>query len=88
MKKRLTSVSAAVLSLVATSCYNNPQTSLKHPGEGPANVHARPAVGPGTVSGGSTAGPQPAAHTAHGQQQTQPQPSGATQHGAPEAGVH
>lgn len=51
---------AAIASLLTVGCYNNPNTSLRKPGEGPANVHGGPAVGPGTTAGGSTAGPQPA----------------------------
>lgn len=60
--------------LLTTGCYNNPHTSEKKPGEGPENIHARPAVGPGTTDGGSTAGPQtakaetPKAPAEHGEQ--------------------
>jgi hypothetical protein len=57
---------AAVCLLATTACYNKPETSLKKPGEGPANLHAGPSVGPGTTAGGSTAGPQPVKHDAGG----------------------
>jgi hypothetical protein len=55
-------------------CYNNPHVSRKHPGEGPAHIMSRPAVGPGTTAGGSTAGPQPAHAESGGH--TQPTPGG------------
>jgi len=47
-------------SVLLTGCYNNPGTSLRSPGEGPAHIMSGPAVGPGSTAGGSTAGPQPA----------------------------
>ena len=56
---------AAIACLFTVGCYNNPHTSEKKPGEGPQNIHAAPAVGPGTTAGGSTAGPQPAAKADH-----------------------
>ncbi|HYP09010.1 MAG TPA: hypothetical protein VER03_22475 [Bryobacteraceae bacterium] len=65
------------LSLLTGGCYNNPEVSSKHPGEGADDIHSRPQVGPGTTSGGSTAGPQPAARE-HGKSDVQPTPSGAT----------
>ena len=61
--------------LLCVSCYNNPVTSLKHPGDGPTDFHSAPSVGPGTTAGGSTAGPQPAPE-AHGEGTVEPQPSG------------
>jgi len=63
------------VSLLSISCYNNPNVSLKKPGEGPAHIHSGPAVGPGTTAGGSTAGPQPAPEH-HGEGTVEPQPSG------------
>jgi hypothetical protein len=62
---------------VLTGCYNNPHTSERKPGEGPANIHARPSVGPGTTAGGSTAGPQPAKSELGGH--VMPTPGGAVQ---------
>jgi hypothetical protein len=50
---------AAMGCILLSGCYNNPRTSLKHPGEGPAHIMSGPATGPGTTAGGSTAGPQP-----------------------------
>ena len=41
-------------------------------------IHSGPQVGPGTTSGGSTAGPQPVA--AKGHSEVQPMPGGASQH--------
>jgi hypothetical protein len=61
--------------LLFTSCYNNPETSMKHPGDGPVDIHSRPSVGPGTTAGGSTAGPQPAVEP-HGEGNVEPQPGG------------
>jgi len=49
-----------------TGCYNQPETSMKKPGEGPENIHSGPSVGPGTTAGGSTAGPQPTPVAHHG----------------------
>jgi hypothetical protein len=66
---------AAIACLMTAGCYNNPHTSEKKPGEGPDNIHSRPAVGPGTTAGGSTAGPQPAKEETGGH--VQPTPGGA-----------
>jgi len=52
--------SVGALSLLAVSCYNNPDVSMRPPGSGEKEIHSGPQVGPGTVAGGSTAGPQPA----------------------------
>lgn len=61
MRKRIVLAGAAVLlSIVMTGCYNDPDASLRPPGDGPKNFMSGPAVGPGTLAGGSTAGPQPA----------------------------
>jgi len=57
--KRIALTGGLAATLLLTGCYNTPQTSLRKPGEGPANYTAGPAVGPGTTAGGSTAGPQP-----------------------------
>jgi hypothetical protein len=73
------------LSLLATSCYNNPETTVRHPGEGSANFHRRPEVGPGTTAGGSTAGPQPPAREEGKTTTVEPTHSGATP-AAPGAG--
>jgi hypothetical protein len=59
MSFRALLVAAAVVGL--TGCYNNPKVSERRPGEGPVNYMSKPSVGPGTVAGGSTAGPQPKA---------------------------
>jgi hypothetical protein len=48
-----------IAALISAGCYNDPHTSEKRPGEGPAHIMSKPAVGPGTTAGGSTAGPQP-----------------------------
>ena len=74
----------SVVCLLTVGCYNNPHISERKPGSGPANIHARPAVGPGTLDGGSTAGPQPVVHKAGGH--TEPTPSGAVG-GHPAEGV-
>lgn len=66
----------AIGSLLTTGCYNNPHTSEKHPGEGPVNIMSKPAVGPGTTAGGSTAGPQPPREEAEGGH-VKPTPGGA-----------
>jgi hypothetical protein len=66
--------------LLLSGCYNKPGTSSRKPGEGPEHIHAGPSVGPGTVAGGSTAGPQPKP-VSHGGN-VQPMPSG----GHPAAG--
>lgn len=73
------------LSLLSISCYNNPEVSLKKPGEGPTHLHSRPAVGPGTTAGGSTAGPQPAPEH-HGEGNVEPQPGGVHPASAAEGG--
>lgn len=52
--------------MLLTGCYNNPTVSLRKPGEGSAHIHGGPQVGPGTVAGGSTAGPQPKPVEHHG----------------------
>jgi hypothetical protein len=49
---------------------------MHHPGEGTADFHSRPQVGPGTTAGGSTAGPQRPAKEAH-KSEVQPNPGGA-----------
>jgi hypothetical protein len=59
MKKFFVLTGGLAATLLLTGCYNTPETSLRKPGEGPTNHTAGPAVGPGTVAGGSTAGPQP-----------------------------
>jgi hypothetical protein len=59
MKKRFALSCGLAASILLTGCYNNPNVSLRKPGEGSAHIHGGPAVGPGTVAGGSTAGPQP-----------------------------
>jgi hypothetical protein len=66
----------ATASVMMTGCYNNPHTSEKLPGEGPENIMSKPAVGPGTTAGGSTAGPQPVRERVEGGHVT-PTPGGA-----------
>ena len=62
---------------MATGCYNNPDISSRQPGAGDSQIHRRPQVGPGTTAGGSTAGPQPAAHEEH-KSDVRPTAGGAT----------
>jgi hypothetical protein len=69
------------LSLLATGCYNNPETTERHPGEGAADFHRKPDVGPGTTAGGSTAGPQPPAR-----EKAEAAPAAATPHAGQDAG--
>lgn len=66
MKSKLLLCATGVLFLIATGCYNDPETSRKFPGQGPENYTSRPAVGPGTTAGGATAGPQPMKREAEG----------------------
>ncbi|HYP12551.1 MAG TPA: hypothetical protein VEQ63_01390 [Bryobacteraceae bacterium] len=69
MTKTVSALSAALLALCASGCYNSPHISNRLPDGKHSNVHSGPAVGPGTVAGGSTAGPQPAAPGEHGDAQ-------------------
>jgi hypothetical protein len=60
--KKIAAASVLALALIASGCYNDPETSDRIPGQGNAGDSSRgPSVGPGTIPGGSTAGPQPAA---------------------------
>jgi hypothetical protein len=55
-----------ILMLALAGCYNNPHKSERAPGQGNAGNQSRgPSVGPGTVPGGSTAGPQPSTAKNH-----------------------
>ncbi len=92
MKIRFVLSGALAATLLLTGCYNNPNTSLRKPGEGSSHIHGGPAVGPGTVAGGSTAGPQPKP-VAHGGD-VKPMPggghpaSGDESHAQPATAVH
>lgn len=76
MKLRARAASLFAGALLLGGCYNNPDITARHPGEGPVNIHARPAVGPGTVPGGSTAGKQPPAKVEEGHATVEPTHSG------------
>ena len=68
---------SAVLSCVG--CYNNPEITERPPGAVDIPIHAagHGTVGPGTLPGGSTAGPQPPALRHAGTSDVEPTPGGA-----------
>lgn len=62
MKLRISLLAVSFSALLQVGCYNNPVVSDRRPTEfQKQNYMSGPSVGPGTIAGGSTAGPQPAA---------------------------
>src|SRR5438045_8755018 len=77
MRNRCTGLACLLgAALISVGCYNNPEISSRPPGSGEKDIHSGPQVGPGTIAGGSTAGPQPPAKQGHSE--VQPTHSGAT----------
>jgi hypothetical protein len=76
--RKTAAVSVLALAIAAAGCYNNPHVSERMPGEGrPGDTSRGPSVGPGTIPGGSTAGPQPPRKAAGDHAAVEPTHSGA-----------